>query len=696
MQVCLTAARKSLHVDGNCRQMCAFLPAKAADAETSGFVVPTTKEECESERVAGDFNSTADPPTCTLRCQSLKRPLVPGCYNLDACMVSNTKECLCKPTCNLVPPNELSYEGYSGLNGTCNDAGQCCRLICAGFSRADLHPEPDMPRDGSARAEDMYLPNKLDQQWTLESKSGQISFKVGAFEDDKVPLSHSYKGGMPADFISTDVDIVPGDKDTLELLFHPGGDNAPKEELFAVTLKGPGTPEEAEGQFLWIRSPIYLMLPRWMLEILSFGLLAPSKKKSNSGINPGFCPVKTQEGSVEFIRRSILMYQALLTTFEYWKQPSKKTLPSGSLLVYKPVSTGNQSLVFSSDPLTGAINVRKFNVNEYPLTTAMLIVGLLIPITLATAVAVSMAAGYRRQLFEYRRVTLTMHAVMTKGIQSQQLLQCSIRDVGDQVRRARAALQSAKAKGADKVALDKLNAQLEHALDEKVKLEIERDIDKEEAEEVSTQQIHDMIAQTSFFYMCDVVIQDPERMRSVQVQILVAVQNVFIAYLPTVLPLYVLSLYKTALLADKCEFRSDRCTCLNEPEALAIAMDTLVSIHWVIAAAELGLYYLKIPYSTIRKVCRLVFYVSMSFFVWLSLACVTLLGAWTFLGLTIKPLKAGPFVIAGIGIILYAVFTFVKHSAFQTRVAKALTKGVQVCIYTLNCLDVSSFNLIKM
>ena len=66
------------------------------------------------------------------------------------------------------------------------------------------------------------------------------------------------------------------------------------------------------------------------------------------------------------------------------------------------------------------------------------------------------------------------------------------------------------------------------------------------------------------------------------------------------------------------------------------------------------------------------------------------------LGLTIKPLKAGPFVIAGIGIILYAVFTFVKHSAFQTRVAKALTKGVQVCIYTLNCLDVSSFNLIKM
>jgi hypothetical protein len=41
-----------------------------------------------------------------------------------------------------------------------------------------------------------------------------------------------------------------------------------------------------------LRSEIYLILPKWMLEVLSFGLLSPQKLKSRAGLNPGFCPVQ--------------------------------------------------------------------------------------------------------------------------------------------------------------------------------------------------------------------------------------------------------------------------------------------------------------------------------------------------------------------------------------------------------------------
>ena len=51
-----------------------------------------------------------------------------------------------------------------------------------------------MPRDASDRKEDPYAANKLDQQWTLESQTGQISFKVGSFELDDTVLEHSYQG----------------------------------------------------------------------------------------------------------------------------------------------------------------------------------------------------------------------------------------------------------------------------------------------------------------------------------------------------------------------------------------------------------------------------------------------------------------------------------------------------------------------
>jgi len=668
-KVCLTAAKNSLYVDGNCKRMCAFLPAKAVPDEVAEFVTPTTEEECISETVAGEWDSLVDPPVCNLRCKSLVRPLIPGCYNMAACILLETNQCLCKPSCDLVSPSLLDYDGFSGVQGTCNDAGQCCRVICAGFSVADMHPEPDMPRDGSMRSEDKYFENKLDQSWTFESDSGQLAFRVGSAKD----RHHSYQGGVPVDYIESKIGLVNGDKDTLDYLFHPGGDNAPKQELFAAGLTGPGTPEEANGQFLWLSKPLYLILPKWMLEILSFGLLTPTKLESKSNLNPAFCPVEAAEGSPEFNKRMVLMYKALTDTFRNWPIGQlPKNLPSGSLLVYKPVSAQNASLVFRADSTSGQILVTQFNIAEYPLITAMLVVGLAIPMFVSTFAILVCIVNFRVHLFTFRRVRLMGDAVMSKGITVQQEFDHLIDQSQTALRKAR---ENLKKETGD---IDKLKAKIEFLQTEKDDLHRQRDNNREESEEVSQEAVQHMVAMTNFFYMYENFVQDPEEMRSIQTLFALVLQQVLAAYSTTFLPLYVLSLYNTTWLSDNCEFRPDRCSCLNEPSSIGVAINIMVSLHWILSAVELGLYYLQIPYNTTRKLIRVFFYISLTLFMWLTMTIIVLLCAWTFLGFTINALKAGPFVIAGVGIILYIMFTFVKKTTFQTRVTRALIKGVEL------------------
>ncbi len=668
-KVCLTAAKNSLFVDGNCRRICAFLPAKAAPDTAPVFASPTTKEACESDTVAGEWDTVTDPPTCRLKCSSLQRPLIPGCYNMAACILLESPQCLCKPSCDLVPPTQLKYDGFSGVQGTCNDAGQCCRTICAGFSVADLHALPDMPRDGSMRSEDKYFMNQLDQRWTFQSETGQISFRVGSGAVGE-EVQHSYAGGKPSDYIEMDVSISDGTKDTIDYLFHPGGDNAPKQELFSAGLSGPGTTAEADGQFLWLSKPLYLMIPTWLLEILSFGLLTPTKQRSNSALNPGFCPHAVPEGSPEFNKRMILIYKVLIDTFQNWPRGQlAKALPYGSMLVYKPVAASNNSLVFRTDPSTGEVLVMQFDPRQYSLLTLMLIFGLLIPTLIATVSCAIIIVGYRRHLFDWRRARLISNSVMERGITKQQ-------EFTRLLERSQRLLQKARADLKDKPGDAKLQSKVEELRSQKFILEYRKQADKEEAQEVSEEAIRELTGTTNFFYMYQDFVSDPEMMRSIQVQIFEVAQEIVVAYFPTLLPLYVESLYSAALSADRCEFRPDRCTCLGERSVISVAVSALVFGHWIVSAAELGAYYLKLPYGKPRALIRLLFYISLSFFLWLSLTLMCLLCAWTFLGLNVNTLKAGPYVICGIGIILFTLFTFIKKTTFQARVQQALIKGV--------------------
>jgi len=49
------------------------------------------------------------------------------------------------------------------------------------------------------------------------------------------------------------------------------------QELFMASMTGPGVPDVQDGNFLWLSKPIFLIIPNWLLEVLSFGLLSPKK-----------------------------------------------------------------------------------------------------------------------------------------------------------------------------------------------------------------------------------------------------------------------------------------------------------------------------------------------------------------------------------------------------------------------------------
>ncbi len=44
-----------------------------------------------------------------------------------------------------------------------------------------------------------------------------------------------------------------------------------------ASMTGPGVPDVQDGNFLWLSKPIFLIIPNWLLEVLSFGLLSPKK-----------------------------------------------------------------------------------------------------------------------------------------------------------------------------------------------------------------------------------------------------------------------------------------------------------------------------------------------------------------------------------------------------------------------------------
>ena len=640
--MCLTAAENSLFVDDACNEICEYKLSDSRrswqkEADSVQVVNATHKDELRQSVLPwlckdngdGTQNCTRYDPvqaeiddTCPVGAQFKKKSQVPqivGCFDLGICSLEESARCLCKPKCDMAdldPP------------GTCNAFGQCCQTICAGYSKADMFPEPDMPRCGvEVNPAFMWCNGTLDQRWTFTSTSGQISMEV---VDNKLKVPHrkhsSYQGSSPAPDVDVKVDLLLADKVVLNEAFHPGGGNTPQSEWFALRLKGPGAPEPADGEFVWLASVRYLVLPAWMLSFLSMGLLEPSKGASLSGLNPSFCPAFTPSTSVLFQQRLVQMRQILLDSLETFPGPDKKAIPFTSLLSYVPV--GGAPRVFSTDPATNQIGVSLVNSADYPLVVAVVGLAIAIPMILATAsmltvisAAYKIVQAYRVQKLKEEQLTANLHKVFTSLA---------------------------------KVEEDEMHVPLEKKVE--------------------------MMGRTNLFYLFeDFVLSSAEAQRSLIVQWLVVIYEVLIVVVPSTLIFLLTSLLKTAYQAQKCEFRPDVCNCFSEVDfivQMTVLTNLLLYVLFFVSVLEMSVFYLSIPYSLFRRILRIVFYALFFFVIWLAIVILLVVVLFVLLGILVKPTHLAPYGIAIVGTVACCVAVYAKKRKFQTRVERAVSKRV--------------------
>mmetsp|Transcript_53263 Transcript_53263/g.126023 ORF Transcript_53263/g.126023 Transcript_53263/m.126023 type:complete len:1352 (-) Transcript_53263:35-4090(-) len=687
--VCLTAAKGSLYVNDACRRICKFQdegrrfmhhgqqhqdlmdadpmsmeeehdfdmadvadppPGSRAARPPSTRAAPPSSQssrrvdpwQCEGvpSVVAGKFIvncskydpvKAAEDDQCPVGAPYLQKSKVPniiGCTDLATCILTESPQCLCKPACdmaNLNPPGE------------CNDFGQCCQTICAGYSRADMFPREDMPRCGTAVDSILYPwcdGQGMRQQWNFTSELGQMSLQVmDASLNTKtktIAAVHSYKGAAPVSSVEAVLDLLAEDKVTLDEQFHPGGGNQPTQQWFSLRLRGPGTPEGSVGEFVFVESIRYLIIQPWMFSVLSQGLLSPAKGAVTMRLNPAFCPSYSDPNSQLFQDRLVAMRALLIKNMENPPNAlSTKAIPANAVLSFVSVNA-TEPRVFKNDPATNQIGVNLVKQSDYPLVMAILFLSLGLPIvTSLLLVSMCVSAG-RRRLSEFRDQQLAQNQ-MTENLAT--IIAVANKDPdGD-------------------------------------------------GEFFVPEKIWEMIGRTNFFYMFEDFIGDAEAQRTAFAQWTMVAVEVIVIALPNAVILVIAASIKTAWQASRCEFRSDKCNCLSETDFIMQIPNILTYIvyaNFAVEVAELSLYYLAIPYKALRRVVRHLFYTVLFEGVFLGLVFLFVVVLFVLLGVLINPIQVSPYAIALVGTTACCASLFAKLSKFQTRVRRAVAKRVEV------------------
>ena len=73
--------------------------------------------EQEAKATAGIPTRTPAGVTRRLLQTCAELPDVPGCIDYATCSLLQTPQCLCKSSCDVVPPAELDFDGHSGVQG---------------------------------------------------------------------------------------------------------------------------------------------------------------------------------------------------------------------------------------------------------------------------------------------------------------------------------------------------------------------------------------------------------------------------------------------------------------------------------------------------------------------------------------------------------------------------------------------------
>ena len=635
-RVCLTAAQNSLYVDDSCNRICKLKSAgRRAREHLSSFdtlnssgtdfrqsvlpwlctTLPSGKKDCKKyDPVQAELDDL-----CPVGAPFKKKSQVPqtvGCYRLSDCTIDESPQCLCKPKCDM-----------AGLNppGQCNSLGQCCQTICQGYSKADMFPEKDQPRCISTSTT-WWCNGTLDQRWNFTSVNGQISLEV--VKDTSIEKHNSYQGSVPAPTVDVNLDIRESDKVVLDQLFHPGGANNPDQPWFALRLQGPGAPEASDGQFVWLKSIRSLILPNWLVNLLSMGLLAPSKGATLSGLNPAFCPAFTPSNSALFSDRVRQLRAVLLRTIQTYPGPESREIPFTSLLAYLPV--GGVPSVFSLDASTNQIMESKLRTNSYILIifTAGMAVSLasMVASALLLRAAISgfkAVAKFRQQKLREELLTANLNQVFTKMAM-----------VDDE--------------------------------------ELANKADK----------ILELKARTNFFYCFDeFVFANAEEQRSVLTEWFVVVCHNSLVLVPALIIWFQITLVKTSYQEEKCEFRPDVCICFSEVDLLLTIYNGFVIsliIYYFTCVLEMSGSYLRLSYGIARKLIRMIFYILYFVINLVALELVFTLMLFVLIGIIINPTKLAPYGLAIIGTGACCVSYFAKRWKFMIRVERAVAKRMDV------------------
>jgi len=555
---------------------------------------------------------------------------IDGCTDLKRCIVTESSQCLCRPLCdmaNLDPP------------GVCNTAGQCCQILCGGYSRADMFPDEDMPRCG-LEVDSVKYPwctGKLGQFFRFTSDTGQISFQTLAGCEPDSPGNcsgtnktvHSFKGAAATDAVPFQNDIQ---RDGKVLLaggegFHPGGATFPIADVYVMSLEGPGTPDYQYGRFMAAKEIRHLVLPAWIMTVVSYDLLAPKFGYSNTRVDPGFCPAYTPTDSGLFRKRLIAMHRMLLDTVQlYPPEEEPKIMPIGSLIAFVPLYDG-LPIYFGKDLKTNTNTVSFIDPFDYPLLLMLLGMGIGIPFVFGGAVTISLFLKGRARMHEYRISKLKAELTMMN-------LSAILAGEGP-------------------------------------------DIDDED--NIPMESVIIVRGKTNFYFLYEDFIGRADTARSAIWDPLVVIQEQIISVFPVIFPLLLGSRVKEVYTKQKCEYRPDICTCLAETGGLSmvpIFINALAFTYLGIAFAELCLHYLNVSYNYPRKVLRVLFYVFFFLMVFATVFVILTIMLFVVMGILVKPALTLPYAIAVFGALTIASMYFSKLSRFQQRVQRAVTKEI--------------------
>lgn len=542
--VCLSSP--SLFIDTSCLRVCAFVSQTGVAASSNR----TKRDIRDQYRIYRRRNLLQQ------ECDLVPGApgYIPGCVT-SACEISESAQCTCKPTCDMVAADQLNFNGYSGAPGACNSAGECCRTICGGYSLADLFPFANTVRCGLCQNENncnpptcgTWTPGKLDQQWWFTSISGQISVSV---QDPKTmpPQRHSYRGSSP----STDLKVAPDFKSQKKLglneIFHPGGAKGPIHPWFWLRVSGPGAPSASLGTFVWLRSVRYLVLPDYLLNIVSFSELNPKKTSGSIGLFPGYCPTFVPDDSDAMRARIIDIYQLISNTLQYYPAGTEKQFEAGALLIWFPTS-GKPSR-FVLDTKTNQISLSQVEAftGDGEATFTIFLISLIVPLAVSTCLLVGGALFLSKWVRETRRKALLQENVILNVV-----VQAKIRTMSE--------------------------------------------FDKIEAEAVPEGKAFEMQGRTSLWYMLEVALSDPTAAKTVWEEMAVVVGHLCVVAAPALYPWNIAVMWKLAYQEYVCEARIDKDICYAEPEIVSICVFWAVFVYSVFSFFDLACHYLKIPFT---------------------------------------------------------------------------------------------------